>query len=63
MDKVQIHTLVPFRYVELYPEYRPYYRPLGFGYEIYVRVSILYTKREKCVSNITRFGEHTAGHD
>ena len=44
VKKVWIYTLIPFRYVELYPEYRPHYRPFGFGYEIYIRVSILYTK-------------------
>ena len=32
-------------FVELYPECRSYYRPFGIGYEIYVRVSILYTTR------------------
>ena len=37
--------LIPFRYVELYPEYRPHYHPFGFGYGIYVRVSILYTQK------------------
>ena len=43
--------LILFRYVELYPEYRPHYRPFGFGYGIYVRVFILYTqkRKEKCV--------------
>ena len=33
------------RYVELCPEYISYYCPFGIGYEIYVRVSILYTTR------------------
>ena len=47
--------LIPFWYVELYPEYRPHYRPFGFGYGIYVWISILYTKREKHVPNITPF--------
>ena len=39
-------------YVELYPEYRSYYRPFGIGYEIYVRVSILYTTRDNTFSFI-----------
>ena len=32
-------------YVPLYPECRPYYRPFGIGYGIYVRVSIRYTTK------------------
>ena len=42
---MRMNTLILFRYVELYPEYRPHYRPFGFGYGIYVRVSILYTQK------------------
>ena len=63
-QEMQNHTLIPFRYVELYPEYRPHYRPFGFGYEIYVRVSILYTQNGKrnVSQNITPIGAHMAGH-
>ena len=33
-------------YVALYPEYKLHYRPFGFGYGIYIWVSILYTTRD-----------------
>ena len=46
-DKDADPHLIPFWYVELYPEYIPHFGPFGFDYGIYVRVSILYTKREK----------------
>ena len=63
-QEIRKHTLIPFRYVELYLEYRPHYHPFGFGYGIYVRVSILYTQNEKrnVSRNITPIGAHTAGH-
>ena len=51
MAKIRMNTLILFRYVELYPEYRPHHSPFEFGYGIYVRVSILYTQkteREMC---------------
>ena len=37
-------------YVVLYPECRPYYRPFGIGYGIYVRVSIRYTTKGEHIS-------------
>ena len=52
MAKMRMNTLILFRYMELYPEYRPHYRPFGFGYGIYVRVSILYTQNGKNVSQM-----------
>ena len=59
MAKIRMNTLIPFRYVELYPEYRPHYRPFGFGYEIYVQVSILYTKSRIKVPRMYPFLENT----
>ena len=54
--------LISFWYVELYPEYRPHYCPFGFGYGIYIRVSILYTqKKGKYVSDVTPFGKAHGG--
>ena len=59
---MRMSTLIPFRYVELYPEYRPHYRPFGFGYGIYVRVSILYTKSGiKVPRNVTLLEKGTLG--
>ena len=50
---MRVHTLVPVWYVELYPEYRPHYGPFGFGYGIYVRVSILYTQKGQiCIERV-----------
>ena len=57
-----MNTLIPFRYVELYPEYRPHYRPFGFGYGIYVRISILYTKKgEKMCLDCNPFRKANGG--
>ena len=49
---MRMNTLIPFQYVELYLEYRPHYCPFGFGYGIYVLISILYTQNEKNMSRI-----------